>query len=175
MEQWHSINERYEVSNLGNARSLDFSGPVGKRKAISYKGQPLKPQKTKEGYRVIQLLIDGKAKKCKMHRLVAQAFLPNPENLPVVNHINGVKHDNRVENLEWSSQGDNNRHSVATGLHRTNSKSGALHYKSLVVLHTTTGVFYESLLDASRAYGDCSGTHFKKKLLNGHYPHLQLV
>jgi hypothetical protein len=54
--------------------------------------------------------------KVYVHRLVAEAFLPNPEGLPEVNHINGVRHDNRVANLEWVSHADNMRHAYSTGL-----------------------------------------------------------
>jgi hypothetical protein len=63
------------------------------------------------GYTQVNLWRDGKYKTMKVHRLVASAFIPNPENKRDVNHINGAKHDNRVENLEWATVIENQRHS----------------------------------------------------------------
>lgn len=64
----------------------------------------LKPGKNTNGYLTVDLYKDGKRKTFLVHRLVAQAFIPNPDNLPEVNHINEDKTDNRVENLEWCSR-----------------------------------------------------------------------
>lgn len=63
-----------------------------------------------EGYMAIQLVVNGKQKKRYVHRLLAQAFIPNPKNLPQVNHINGNSLDNRLENLEWVSSKENINH-----------------------------------------------------------------
>lgn len=69
--------------------------------------QQLKPQVDKNGYLWVNLTYDGKQHNHKIHRLVAQAFIPNPDNLPQVNHINEDKTDNRVDNLEWCTNNYN--------------------------------------------------------------------
>ena len=91
----------YEVSNTGQIRSLDM---YLKCKGKSYrlqKGKVLSPSKNTDGYLQVGLCCNGKYKKCLVHRLVAQVFLPNPDNLPEVNHLDEDKTNNRVENLEW--------------------------------------------------------------------------
>lgn len=104
---WKSIADGYEVETSGQVRSLKSGTP-----------QILKPRFSNSGYLYVGLWIDGVQKNRFIHKLVAQAFLPNPLNLPEVNHINGVKSDNRVENLEWCTRSENNCHAYATGLKR---------------------------------------------------------
>ena len=69
-----------------------------------------------QGYLHVGLAIGGKVKRMRVHRLVAQAFIPNPENKPYVNHIDGNRQNNCVENLEWNTPSENAQHAVATGL-----------------------------------------------------------
>ena len=87
----------YLVSDVGQVWSI--------RRGIC-----LKPKIDRYGYEVVTLSIKGKAYSRTVHRLVAQAFLPNPNNLATVNHINENKVDNRVENLEWMSVADNDNY-----------------------------------------------------------------
>lgn len=71
---------------------------------------------TKVGYKIICTRVNGIAKSPRVHRMVAEAFIPNPDNKPEVNHINGDKTDNRVTNLEWVTSKENTQHALATGL-----------------------------------------------------------
>ena len=76
------------------------------------KEKALRPDK--DGYIVVKLCFNGKPKLCKVHRLVAEAFIPKVENKPVVNHKNGQRNDNRVENLEWVTVQENNQHAYSS-------------------------------------------------------------
>lgn len=87
----------YQISNYGRVRSLDRTGSDGRE----LKGKILKPKQDKKGYLFVTLCKNREAKNFTIHRLVATMFIPNPENLPVVNHVSEVKSENFVWNLEW--------------------------------------------------------------------------
>lgn len=95
----------YEVSNKGKVRSTSYKGT-----------RILKPSKTKRGYLNVIFCINQVKIHKLVHRLVAETFLMNPNNLKQVNHINGNKEDNSVENLEWCTQEYNNFHAYNTHL-----------------------------------------------------------
>lgn len=97
----------YEASNLGRIRSKARI----RRSGVPLRGRVLKPTVSRGGYLQVALTnMDGIRKDMKVHRLVAMAFLSNPENKEQVNHKNGVRNDNRLENLEWCTCSENHRH-----------------------------------------------------------------
>jgi hypothetical protein len=136
----------YQVSNLGNVKRLKSKGCVSDRliaKSIN-----------KYGYIYRGLHNKGIYRKFKEHRLVAKSFIDNPENKPTINHINGIKTDNRVENLEWCTHLENKQHAVNSGL--TNTK-GIKHYFCKLseeqVLEIREIGFSKSIAYLSRKYG----------------------
>jgi len=114
-ELWKEFNG-YHVSNFGRVKSFKYKKP-----------RILKPRISLDYLRV-ELCFDGKHKLFSVHRLVALAFIPNPENKPEVNHIDGNKLNNHISNLEWVTASENTRHSVDTGLKI--APQGEEHYKA---------------------------------------------
>jgi hypothetical protein len=112
MENWKPVvgyEGIYEVSDQGRVKRI-------KPEYNTYVGKILSGGIEKNGYRVVLLYDNGKRKMFKVHRLVAIAFVPNPENKPQINHKNAIKLDNRAENLEWSTCQENITHAVNKGL-----------------------------------------------------------
>jgi hypothetical protein len=111
-EIWKDIKgyeDHYKISNLGRVKSL-FDKNQKRRDKI------LNAALTRCGYLRTVLANHGKVRSLYIHRLVAAAFVPNPEDKAQVNHINGIKTDNYFKNLEWCSQSENMKHAYATGL-----------------------------------------------------------
>lgn len=118
-EIWMPIEgyeDRYEVSNTGKVRSLNYR-MTGKKKE-------LKPIMQGKGYHAVGLCKNGKMKWGKVHRLVADAFIPNPENKREVNHKDGNKQNNHADNLEWSTASENQKHAYRLGLKRGDPEWG---------------------------------------------------
>lgn len=84
---------------------------------------------SKNNYPKISFYKDGNCrfKTLLIHRLLAKGYIPNPENKPCVNHINGIKIDNRIENLEWVTHRENTNHSFSTGLQKTGNRGGGIY------------------------------------------------
>lgn len=147
-EVWRTIPgwDLYEVSNFGNVR--------GKRRTIiNNKGSyvrrqvSIKPRKDKHGYYQFHMVQDGRKKLMKVHRAVAMAFIPNPENKPCVNHIDNNPANNRLDNLEWVTHQENTDWMIKQGrFKRTQQWLDQLHktqkerqYKPVIATNKKTG------------------------------------
>ena len=111
LEQWKTFAHTYQISNYGRVRNIATD-------------RILIPRIKDTGYYQITLSLGGRSKKhtFKIHRLVAEQFIPNPDNLPQVNHIDGNKLNNCVDNLEWCNQSHNIQHAMALGLYPQSRK-----------------------------------------------------
>lgn len=150
-EIWKPIegtNGMYEVSNTGKVRSLYGEGRI----------RELKPWNN-GGYKRVNLSIDRKKINRLVHRLVAEAFIPNPEHKAEVNHIDGDKHNNCVDNLEWTTHYENVDHADRTGLREGSIKaileSNKRLQRPIIATNVKTGeeTYYPSIQSAQRAIG----------------------
>lgn len=96
----------YEVNELGQVRSVDRVVEYKNGSTRKFKGRELKPAMNRDGYAVVGLSKNGIGKTMTVHKLVAETFLPNPENFPEVHHKNHNRADNRAENLQWTSRAE---------------------------------------------------------------------
>ncbi len=113
----------------------------------------IKPYLNKIGYYQIRLTNEKGTKKLYLHRLLAINFIDNSLNKSCINHINGIKSDNRLENLEWATYSENSKHACKTGLnpYTENHYNGIRKSKIKLVLDMETGIYYDSVVEASYA------------------------
>ena len=175
MQIWKDIEGykgHYQISNYGNVRSL-------KKDAFLMKGGYLK------GYKIISLWKNGTGKMFRVHRLVALAFIPNPENKPCIDHIDGDRANNHADNLRWVTYLENNNNPITKKrLSENNAKNmqgkeGALHPNSKPVKMIKNGVclkIYQSIHLAKKdGFNDtliircCKGRMKKHKGYNWEY------
>ena len=148
IEVWKDIEGYeglYQVSNLGRVRGLDRMVFNKRGSKTIVNGRILKQKTDRYGYKCVCLSKDSKSKHFAVHRLVAQAFIPNPENKPTVNHINEIKDDNRVDNLEWMTVAENNQYGTR------NQRMGKTQQRA-VIQYTLSNDYiakYESIQEAS--------------------------
>lgn len=107
------------IDGYGGDYLINSDGVITSLKLGKYFNCSMKQRKDKDGYHLINLCLSGKKITEKVHRLVAKAFLPNPYNLPEVNHIDGNKSNNSVSNLEWCDNSHNKYHAYKSGLRRS--------------------------------------------------------
>lgn len=141
MEIWKDIKGYeglYQVSNMGRIKSL------GNNKTRKEKILSLKP--SNDGYIRVYLCKNGKQKPFSVHRLVAQAFLPNPDNLPEVNHIDENKENNHVKNLEWCDRKYNMNYG-SRNERASISRKGKKHKRKKQILCIETGEIFDTSQD----------------------------
>lgn len=132
------------LNNIITDYSVSTEGEVKKDTTNYFLSQSIQ-----QDYKFVSLLINGQAKRMRVHRLVAMAFIPNPENKPYVNHINGDKGDNNVENLEWVTPSENTIHAVKIGLMSNGRKRPVIQYN----LNGEKMATFESASEAARQTG----------------------
>jgi hypothetical protein len=148
IEKWKDIKGCegiYQVSNLGRIKILyrELITPNG---GMYKQHEKIKAIHKVAGYMQVALSINKKHTCFKVHRLVAAAFIPNTENKLTVNHKDGNKLNNSVDNLEWATQSEQLYHAHNTGLKIPHT--GSRHQKSKLILNAQTGIFYDTATEA---------------------------
>ena len=173
MEEWRDIKGyegKYQISDLGRIKSLNYRGNTNQEHILKLK-------EARNGYNQVQLYKNGKGVFYLIHRLVAQAFIPNPDNLPIVNHKDENKENNNVDNLEWCTYEYNNNYGTINKRHSetmkgrklseehkrkiSNSIKGNKHPQAKKVKCITTGEIFDYIKEAGRKY-NIGSSHISK-------------
>ena len=187
----------YEVSSFGNLRSVDRTGVDVFGVARRYKGRMISSDSLSYGYPVAILMKNGKRKTVRIHRIVAEAFIPNPDNKPFIDHIDTNKLNNSLSNLRWCTDKENSNNEITKEKNRANGlrmwEEGCFdnrnntHYRK-VAQYTRDGEYiktWDSIVEVEAALGIdassisslCLGTNpkrhtaggYKWKHVGGHY------
>ena len=162
MEEWRSIIDYegiYEVSNMGRVRSIVADE--------HYRARILKPALNLHGYLFVNLYKNGKGKSKTIHRLVAKAFIPNPDNFPEVNHKDEDKANNCSNNLEWCDRQYNSSYGTIKIRLSERNRNNCGNKPIIATLKDGTEVRYPSAREAGRAIGKPSGYSAISHALNG--------
>lgn len=178
-EIWENIPSYegyYQVSNLGNFRSIPRIVKYKNERTRCYPGKVLSTEQTKDNYRRIVLSKNGIRTRYMCHRLIALTFIPNLKNKPFINHIDGDKNNNKVINLEWCNASENIIHADNTGLrnmfehhHPSNAKRikcletnkiFSSYYRAIKWLGKTPNSI-SALVRGTKIYGKAFGYHWE--------------
>ena len=148
-EEWKDIagyEGYYQVSNLGNVRSLDRVVNYADGRTAKYKGQKIAINTRPNGYLKVNLYKDHKMKNLTVHRLVAEAFIPNPIKYPVINHKDENKTNNHADNLEWCTNAYNSNYGTAK------KRWAAKNSESVKGTHFSTGevIYLKSMTEGGK-------------------------
>lgn len=158
IEIWKPVvgyEHNYEVSNLGNIRSICITNPHNGKLIRRKNPRMLKQYKDKDGYLLTGLCKNGTLTTFRVHRLIAKAFIPNPLNYEQINHKNEQKDDNRIENLEWCSSFYNNNYGNRSNLASKSLRNNKRQSKPILQI-TLDGIVvaeYPSAKEAKRQTG----------------------
>lgn len=147
MEEWKQIEDtQFYISNMGRIKNIET-------------GRVLKTAPNNKGYLTVNVTVNRVKRPLKIHRLVAKYFIPNPDNKEQVNHINCIKTDNRVENLEWVTNLENMRHAIEHGRYKNGGYDGLLRHneemKKKIVATSLDGkqvINFNSISEAERYF-----------------------
>lgn len=138
--------EGYQVNILGEIRSVDRQIIRSDTlRAVNIKGCLLKQNKDKYGYLQISLSVNGIKITTRVHRIVANTFIPNPNNLREVNHIDGNKSNNKIENLEWVTSSENQKHAIKLGLKQPKTGNESCKFTGPVEVYDKNGNYKFSM------------------------------
>lgn len=166
-EAWKPVvgyETRYHVSNLGRVKSLGGVKRVCGNGVQAFSPRILK-QSNAQGYKYVNLC-NGSCKPKKIHRLVADAFIPNPLNKKCINHIDGNKSNNTVSNLEWCNHSENLNHAYKTGLRKPVKQKIEASPARKEIMDVETNRIYPSVNELVRLLG-MPRTTFNRKLKKG--------